>query len=68
MTVFPTVVVKSRKPATVSVTKLLVSIFAPSELETGGGVSKVADAETHSEWSRTRTMIWGGNQHVAQKC
>ena len=59
MTVLPTVVVKSRKPETVLVTKLLSSILtsskSPSSLSEAGGVSKVADAETQREESYHET-------------
>ena len=57
MTVLPTVVVKSRKPETVLVTKLPPSIVTSSKSsswppsEEGGGVSNVADAETHQDKS-----------------
>ena len=55
MTVLPTVVVKSRNPVTVWVTKspssLRNSSESPSSLSEVGGVSKVADAETQREES-----------------
>ena len=66
MTVLPTVVVKSRKPETVLVTKLppliVTSFNSASWPPSEEGVSNVADAETHGDKSyhdigKKRTML-----------